>query len=63
MKKIIALVLLMLVVLVNGAMAQSDELIAAAQAEGELVVYGSCEEEYLASVTQHFQEHYGIKTT
>ena len=38
MKKIIALGLLMLVVLVNGAMAQSDELIAAAQAEGELVV-------------------------
>ena len=63
MKKIIALVLLMLVVLVNGAMAQSDELIAAAQAEGELVVYGSCEEEYLAAVTQHFQELYGIKTT
>ena len=26
-----------------------DELIAAAQAEGELVVYGSCEEEYLAA--------------
>ena len=63
MKKIIALVLLMLVVLVNGAMAQSEELIAAAQAEGELVVYGSCEEEYLAAVTQHFQELYGIKTT
>ena len=63
MKKIIALVLLMLVVLVNGAMAQSDELIAAAQAEGELVVYGSCEEEYLAAATQHFQDLYGIKTT
>ena len=63
MKKIIALVLVMLVVLVNGAMAQSEELIAAAQAEGELVVYGSCEEEYLAAVTQHFQELYGIKTT
>ena len=63
MKKIIAIVLLALMVLVNGAMAQSDELIAAAQAEGELVVYGSCEEEYLAAVTQHFQELYGIKTT
>ena len=25
-----------------------EDLIAAAQAEGELVVYGSCEEEYLA---------------
>ena len=63
MKKIIALVLVALMVLVNGAMAQSDELIAAAQAEGELVVYGSCEEEYLSAVTQHFQELYGIKTT
>ena len=63
MKKIIALVLLALMVLVNGAMAQSEELIAAAQAEGELVVYGSCEEEYLAAVTQHFQDLYGIKTT
>ena len=37
------------------------ELIAAAQAEGELVVYGSCEEEYLAAACQHFQELYGIK--
>ena len=63
MKKIIALVLLALMVLVNGAMAQSEELIAAAQAEGELVVYGSCEEEYLAAATQHFQDLYGIKTT
>ena len=62
MKKIIALVLLALMVLVNGAMAQSEELIAAAQAEGELVVYGSCEEEYLAAATQHFQDLYGIKT-
>ena len=63
MKKIIALVLLALMVLVNGAMAQSEEQIAAAQAEGELVVYGSCEEEYLAAATQHFQDLYGIKTT
>ena len=63
MKKIFALVFVMLLVLTSAAMAQSDELIAAAQAEGELVVYGSCEEEYLAAVTQHFQELYGIKTT
>ena len=38
-----------------------DELIAAAQAEGELVVYGSCEEEYLAAACEHFEELYGIK--
>ena len=63
MKKLIALVLVMLMVIASGAMAQSDELIAAAKEEGELVVYGSCEEEYLAAVTQHFQELYGIKTT
>ena len=31
------------------------DLIAAAQAEGELTVYGSCEEEYLAAACEHFQ--------
>ncbi len=40
-----------------------DELITAAKAEGELVVYGSCEEEYLAAACQHFEELFGIKTT
>ena len=30
-----------------------DELIAAAQAEGTLVVYGSCEEEYLAAAAEN----------
>ena len=40
-----------------------EELIAAAQAEGELVVYGSCEEEYLAAACQNFEKLYGIKTT
>ena len=40
-----------------------DELIAAAQAEGQLVVYGSCEEEYLAAACAHFQELFGITTT
>ncbi len=40
-----------------------DELIAAAQAEGELVVYGSCEEEYLAAACAGFEKKYGIKTT
>ena len=38
------------------------ELIAAAQAEGELVVYGSCEEEYLAAACENFEKLYGIKT-
>ena len=37
------------------------DLVAAAQAEGELTVYGSCEEEYLAAACEHFEELYGIK--
>ncbi len=40
-----------------------QELIDAAKAEGELVVYGSCEEEYLSAACDKFQELYGIKTT
>ncbi|MBR4444984.1 MAG: extracellular solute-binding protein, partial [Solobacterium sp.] len=40
-----------------------SELVKAAKEEGELVVYGSCEEDYLAAATQHFEELYGIKTT
>ena len=40
-----------------------EDLIADAQAEGELVVYGSCEEEYLAAACQHFEDLFGIKTT
>ncbi len=42
--------------------ANLDELIAAAQAEGELTVYGSCEEEYLSAACQKFEQMYGIKT-
>ena len=36
-------------------------LVEAAKAEGELVVYGSCEEEYLTAACQHFEELFGIK--
>jgi len=38
-----------------------DALVEAAEAEGELIVYGSCEEEYLAAACEHFEELYGIK--
>ena len=38
-----------------------EQLIAAAQAEGTLVVYGSCEEDYLAVACEKFQELYGIE--
>lgn len=37
-------------------------LVEAAKKEGTLVVYGSCEEEYLSAVTKHFNELYGIDT-
>ena len=37
-------------------------LVAAAKAEGELIVYGSCEEPYLAAACAKFEEMYGIKT-
>ncbi|SFB75778.1 ABC transporter substrate-binding protein [Butyrivibrio sp. YAB3001] len=38
-----------------------DELIEAAKADGELIVYGSCEEEYLAAACENFEKLYGIK--
>lgn len=38
-----------------------EKLIADAQAEGTLVVYGSCEEDYLAVACEKFQELYGIE--
>ena len=37
------------------------DLIAAAQEEGELTVYGSCEEEYLSAACKKFEKLYGIK--
>ncbi len=36
-------------------------LVAAAKEEGTLVVYGSCEEDYLNAACDHFEELYGIK--
>ncbi len=79
MKKILALVLALVMVFAlaacgqqGGSSASADvpagfeqmaDLIAAAKAEGELVVYGSCEEEYLSAVCAHFEELFGIKTT
>ena len=65
MKKLLAILLAALMALACcSAFAEEidADLIAAAQEEGELVVYGSCEEEYLAAATQHFSELYGIKT-
>ena len=69
MKKLFALLLALVMVFGLGVTAYAedntaamDELIAAAKEEGTLVVYGSCEEEYLAAACQNFQKRYGIKT-
>ena len=71
MKKFLAILLVMLMaftsVFANGAKEEataatsSDPLVAAAQAEGQLIVYGSCEEEYLAAACAKFQDMYGIE--
>ena len=73
MKKTLALILALLMVLALAACGQkapeapaqeaAGDLVSAAKAEGELVVYGSCEEDYLAAACNKFQELYGIKTT
>ena len=76
MKKLLALLLALVMVFALAACGQSNQgqdtpaekpadndLVAAAKAEGELVVYGSCEEDYLAAACSKFQELYGIKTT
>ncbi|MBR1820903.1 MAG: ABC transporter substrate-binding protein [Clostridia bacterium] len=67
MKKLLAVLLAAMLLLACCTAAFAEEidadLIAAAQEEGELVVYGSCEEEYLMAATAHFEELYGIKTT
>ena len=65
MKKLFTLLLAAVMVLacVSFASAEIDaDLIKAAQEEGELVVYGSCEEPYVAAAAKHFEELYGIKT-
>lgn len=46
----------------TDAVGADESLRSAAQNEGSLVVYGSCEEEYLAAACEHFQELYGIQT-
>jgi len=69
-KKLLSLLLAALMVIGCVSMAGAEdrvgadpELVAAAQAEGELIVYGSCEEEYLAAACDHFSQLYGIKVT
>ena len=47
----------------GGTSDDESELVKAAKEEGELVVYGSCEEEYLTAAAEHFEELYGIHVT
>ena len=64
MKKVFALLLALVMVL--GALVACSgkkEEAKTADTEGELVVYGSCEEEYLAAACAKFEELTGIKTT
>ena len=42
---------------------EMDSLIEAAKEEGELTVYGSCEEEYLSAACQKFESMYDIKVS
>ena len=45
----------------ENSVGASEDLIKAAQEEGTLVVYGSCEEDYLAAACNHFEEVFGIQ--
>ncbi len=69
MKKFLSLLLAAMMVFGMVSLASAEDvvnaaadLVAAAKEEGTLVVYGSCEEEYLAAACKHFEELYGIKT-
>ena len=69
MKKLVSLLLALalLVSMTSVAFAAKEdfdpELVAAAQAEGELTVYGSCEEPYLAAAAKNFEKEFGIKVS
>ena len=67
MKKLFALLLtLVFAMSLTSAFAAIEDfdadLVAAAKQDGELVVYGSCEEAYLNAACQKFEEEFGIRT-
>ena len=47
----------------EGVEGYDPELVAAAQADGELVVYGTCEEPYIIAACDKFTELFGIPTS
>ena len=64
MKKLASLLLALAMLLGCFSIASAEidaDLIKAAQEEGELIIYGSCEEPYLMAAAKHFEELYGIK--
>ena len=69
MKKLLALVMALVFAMSLSAMAMAAvgdfdaDLVAAAKEDGELIVYGSCEEAYLSAACQKFEEEFGIKTS
>ena len=70
MKKFLAILLAAMMLLGCTAVVHAEDrvdadpaLVEAAKAEGELVVYGSCEEEYLQAACDGFEKLYGIKVT
>ena len=65
MKKVFAVMLALVMILgVLAACSKKEEAkTAEPETEGELVVYGSCEEDYLAAACKKFEEMTGIKTT
>ena len=69
MKKFLSIILAAMMLLSMFSIASADvadfdpELVAAAQAEGELIVYGSCEEAYLIAAAQQFEKEFGIKVS
>ncbi|MBO4819483.1 MAG: ABC transporter substrate-binding protein [Firmicutes bacterium] len=74
MKKVLAIVLALVMVLSFAACGKKEQavenipegweefadLIKAAREDGELVVYGGCEEEYLSAVCQNFETMFGV---
>lgn len=67
MKKILAALLAAAIAFICVSSVWADEidpeLLAAAQADGELIVYGSCDEEYLQAACDRFELLYDVKVT
>ncbi|MBR6705703.1 MAG: ABC transporter substrate-binding protein, partial [Clostridia bacterium] len=67
MKKLISILLSAMMLICCASFAAADaadfdaDLVAAAKEEGTLIVYGSCEEEYLAAACEKFESMFGIK--